>query len=230
MTAFVAGATGFVGREVVRQPGARGAQVVAHVRPDSTKLADWTARFTAMGAEVSSAAWTVDALADALRATQADGGFILIGTTKGRARGEGVTGDPYAAIDLRLTAMLVEAAQQAGTRPRLVLLSSVGADATARSAYLAARGQADEVVMGSGLPWLIARPSMISGPGRDDARTGERVASAVADGLLKTVGLFGAGRLRDKYRSNTPDVLGAALIRLGEVADVNRIVDGAELH
>ena len=41
MTAFVLGATGFVGREVVRQLGVRATPCVAHVRPDSQRTAEW---------------------------------------------------------------------------------------------------------------------------------------------------------------------------------------------
>ena len=50
MTAFVLGATGFVGREVVRQLCVRGAKAIAHVRPDSKKLDDWRKTFGEMGA------------------------------------------------------------------------------------------------------------------------------------------------------------------------------------
>jgi uncharacterized protein YbjT (DUF2867 family) len=50
MTAFVLGATGFVGREVVRQLSARGAATVAHVRPDSRSLAEWRDKLDALGA------------------------------------------------------------------------------------------------------------------------------------------------------------------------------------
>ena len=39
--AFVAGATGFTGREVVRLLVERGVPAVAHVRPDSPRLEEW---------------------------------------------------------------------------------------------------------------------------------------------------------------------------------------------
>ena len=41
MTAYVLGATGFVGREVVRQLAVRATPVVAHIRPDSKSLDEW---------------------------------------------------------------------------------------------------------------------------------------------------------------------------------------------
>ena len=44
---------------------------------------------------------------------------------------------------------------------------------------------------GSGLPWVIARPSIITGE-REDGRLGERSAAVVGDGLLAVVGVLGA--------------------------------------
>ena len=63
MTAFVLGATGFVGREVVRQLCVRGTKTYAHVRPDSKQVADWRARFGELGAEVDTTAWDAAAIA-----------------------------------------------------------------------------------------------------------------------------------------------------------------------
>jgi uncharacterized protein YbjT (DUF2867 family) len=66
-TAFVAGATGFTGREVVRVLRERKVDTVAHVRPDSAKLEAWRARFEAQGARVDTTAWETDAMGDAFR-------------------------------------------------------------------------------------------------------------------------------------------------------------------
>jgi uncharacterized protein YbjT (DUF2867 family) len=229
MTAFVLGATGFVGRDVVRQLCARGAKTVAHVRPDSRSLDDWRNRLDALGAAVDTTPWEVAALAARFRVVEPAQIYILIGTTRSRAKADGVAGDIYEAIDLGLTRIAVDAALASERRPRIVYLSSVGADPAARSAYLAARGRAEQVVTGSGLPWVIARPSFITGE-RDDGRIGERGAAAIGDGLLAVAGAFGGRKLRDKYRSTTPDVLAAALIRLGEAGEHDRIVDGADLR
>jgi uncharacterized protein YbjT (DUF2867 family) len=110
-----------------------------------------------------------------------------------------------------------------------VYLSSVGADKSARSAYLRARGKAEDVVTGSGLPWVIARPSIITGE-RDESRLGERAAGIVGDGLLAVAGVFGGGKLRDRYRTTSPDILASALIRIGEAPVRDRIFDGADLR
>ncbi|HEU4728964.1 MAG TPA: NAD(P)H-binding protein [Kofleriaceae bacterium] len=229
MTAFVFGATGFVGREVVRQLCVRGAGTVAHVRPDSKALAEWRARFEQLGAAVDTTPWDAAALAERLRVVDPAQVYILIGTTRSRARAERIDGNIYEAIDLGLTRIAVEASRRSERRPRLVYLSSVGADPGARSAYLAARGRAEDVVTSSGLPWVIARPSIITGE-RDDGRLGERGAAVIGDGLLAVAGVLGGRRLRARYRSTTPDILASALIRLGEATEHDRIVDGDDLR
>jgi uncharacterized protein YbjT (DUF2867 family) len=229
MTAFVLGATGFVGREVVRQLCVRGTKTYAHVRPDSKQLADWRARFGELGAEVDTTAWDAAAMAARWRELKPDQVYVLIGTTRSKAKSDSVQGNIYEAVDLGLTKIAVEAARASEVKPRIVYLSSVGADAGARSAYLKARGEAEDVVRGSGLPWVIARPSIITGE-REDGRIGERSAAVVGDGLLAFVGVLGARKLRARYRSTTPDVLASALIRIGEAPEHDAISDGAALR
>ena len=229
MTAFVLGATGFVGREVVRQLCVRGARAIAHVRPDSAQLEEWRGRLAALGAEVDTTPWDGARLGARLAEVRPAQLYILIGTTRRRAKADRVEGDIYEAIDLGLTRIAVEAALASTAAPRLIYLSSIGADAAARSPYLRARGKAEAAVTGAGLPWVIARPSFITGE-RDESRAGERAASVLGDGVLAVAGLFGARRTRDRYRSTTPDVLASALIRLGEAPEHDRIADGAELR
>ena len=229
MTAFVLGATGFVGREVVRQLGVRATPTIAHVRPDSKQLAEWRQRFADQGATIDTSPWEPAALAQALDRAKAQQLYILIGTTRGRAKAEAVEGDIYERIDYGLTKVAVDAATASAAKPRLVYLSGIGADASARGAYMRARGKAEDAVRGAGLPWVIARPAIITGD-RDDSRAGERTAAIVGDGLLAIAGAFGAKRLRARYKSTTPDVLASALIRLAEAPEHDRAVDGAELR
>jgi nucleoside-diphosphate-sugar epimerase len=228
--AWIAGATGFVGRAVVPRMVATGARTIAHVRPDSSRLDEWRARFAEQRAEVDATAWDAAALAARMKAEAVTVVLCLIGTTRKKAREDEVDGDIYQTVDLGLTRTLVEAAVAGGTRPRFVYLSSVGASETARSAYLKARGQAERVVTDSGLPYRIARPSFISGPGRDDSRPAERAASAVSDGLLAVAGVLGAKKTRDRYRSTTPEVLANALVGLAGEAGPDRIVEGNDLR
>ncbi len=227
MTAFVLGATGFVGREVVRQLCVRGGKPIAHVRPDSKKVADWRETFRDLGAETDTTAWDARALASTLREKRVTELYILIGTTKSKAKSDQVAGNIYQAVDLGLTQIAVD--DDKGTKIRLVYLSSVGADPDARSAYLEARGQAEAVVRGAGLPWVIARPSLIVGD-RDELRIGEKIGAGIGDGMLAVAGVFGAKGARAKYRSTSADVLASALIRIGEAPEHDRVVDGDALR
>ncbi|HEY5938183.1 MAG TPA: NAD(P)H-binding protein [Kofleriaceae bacterium] len=229
MTAFVLGATGFVGREVVRQLCVRGTKTIAHVRPDSRSFDDWREKLMALGAEIDNTAWDSVLLGQTFRVAAPDQVYILIGTTKTRAKADGVGGDIYETIDVGLTKIAVAAARASEQQPRIIYLSSVGADPKARSPYLSARARAEEAVTSSGLPWVIARPSFITGD-REESRIGERAAAVFGDGLLAVAGVVGGKKLRSKYRSTTPDILASALIRLGEAAEHDRIVDGADLR
>ncbi|MBA3454845.1 MAG: NAD(P)H-binding protein [Deltaproteobacteria bacterium] len=229
MSALVLGATGFVGREVVRQLCVRGTKTVAHVRPDSSKLETWRTTFGSLGASVDTTPWEAPALAARIRELDPAQIYILIGTTRSRAKADAVAGDIYEKVDLGLTELTVAAAKAAERKPRLVYLSSVGAGRGARSAYLSARGKAEDVIRASGLPWVIARPSIITGE-REEGRLGEKSAAVVGDGLLAVAGMFGGRKLRDRYRSTSPDVLASALIRLGEAPQHDRVLDGSDLR
>ena len=229
-SALVLGATGFVGRELVRQLAVRATAVIAHVRPDSRSLPEWQSRFEALGATVDTTPWELAALTAALTRLAPAVIYIVIGTTRSRAKTDAVAGDIYEAVDFGLTKLAVDAAVASGVtpRPRVVYLSSVGADASSRSAYVRARGKAEDVVRGSGLPWVIARPAIITGE-RDEARLGERGLAIVGDGLLAVAGLV-SRNLRNRYRSTTPDVLVAALIRLAEAPGHDLVADGDALR
>lgn len=245
---FVAGATGFVGRQLVAQLAARGRRTVAHVRPDSAQLPQWQKRFAELGAETDVTPWQREAMAGRFGELRPEAIYICIGTTQKRAKADAVGGNPYERVDYGLTKLIVEAAQDAAKaaggdgggggaayRPRIVYLSSIGASASARSQYLAWRGKAEDVVRGSGLPWMIAQPSIITETGgpeatRDDRRPAERAAAVVGDAALGLFGLFGAKQLRARYRSTTPDVLAAALIRLADAPEAERVIRGDDLR
>lgn len=237
--AFVAGATGYTGREVVRILTERGVRTVAHVRPDSARLADWQTRFGALGAEVDATPWTPDAMAERLGALQPTHVFALLGTTskrgkQARASASEVTPNPhdtYDTVDYGLTRLLVQASVAAGCAPRFVYLSSTGVSENARGAYLQARWKAEHHLRASGLPYTIARPSFITGTDRDEARPGERAMAMVTDGLVAVAGALGARGLRARYRSTTNATLAAALVRLAlDPAAENTIVESESLR
>lgn len=217
VVAWIAGATGYTGRAVVACLRAQGAEVHAHVRPDSPQLDHWRTQFTALGAVVETTPWRPDDLREALHRSSANQVYALLGTTKARARAAeraGAAPADYAQVDVGLTCMLLAAAVAAGKRPRFVYLSAAGVRGDTGNAYMRARGQVEAAITASGLPFTVARPSFITGSDRDESRPLERVGAAVADVMLRTLGVLGARRLRDRYSSTDSTTLAAALVRL----------------
>lgn len=225
--AFVAGATGYTGREVVRALVESGVQTYAHVRPDSSSLASWGERFGALGAEVDTTAWDEGAMSGRLLELAPTLLFALLGTTRHRMQAEQAS---YDTVDYGLTALLIRAASILSPKPKFVYLSSLGVGPRARGAYLLARLRAEEALRSSGLPYLIARPSFITGEDRDEARPGERVAAQVADGLLQVVGKLGGRKVQDRYRSTDARGLAHALVGLAlDEARVNEVLSSDQL-
>jgi uncharacterized protein YbjT (DUF2867 family) len=215
--AWIAGATGYTGREVVRHVCLAGGRAHAHIRPDSPSLDRHRARFEGLGATVEVTPWEPEALRERLSELRPTTVYALLGTTQARARAAAKAGAApadYSAVDRDLTLMLMRACVDAGLRPRMVYLSALGASAGASSAYMRARGEVEEALRASGLPFTIVRPSFISGPDRDERRIGERLGAILTDCLLGAVGALGGERTRERYRSIDADTLGRGLVRL----------------
>ncbi|WP_242339692.1 SDR family oxidoreductase [Anaeromyxobacter sp. SG66] len=232
-TAFVAGATGYTGREVVRALRAAGVRTVAHVRPDSASAGAWRARFAALGAEVDSTPWAGPAMAATLARVRPTLVFALLGTTRRRARAaarHGVT-ESYASVDYGLTRLLLDAAVASGARPRFVYLSSARVHEGTRSAYLSARARLERDLRASGLPFVVARPAFVTGPDRDEPRPLERAAARVSDAALSVASRLGARRLAARWRSTSGAALASALVRLAlDPGAEGRVVEGDGLR
>lgn len=223
-TAFVAGATGYTGREVVRALVARQVRTVAHVRADSPRLGELRREFESEGAEVDVTQWDEKELASTFSRLRVDVVFALLGTTRARARAAEREGKDasYEAVDYGLTVLLLRALEKASSdrRPKFVYLSALGADRP-RNAYYEARYKAEREIMSCGLPYVVARPSFITGPDRAESRAGERVAVAAIDGALGILSHLGGTRLRDRFASMTARELAQSLVTLG--------LDGSEV-
>lgn len=212
--AFVAGATGYTGRAVVAALRARGVETAAHVRPDSSSLAQWQTRFEAEGASVDTTAWDRAAMTSTLRERAPTVVFALLGTTRRRAADEGMDAVAgYEAVDYGLTKCLLDACAEAVPQARFVYLSSLGVKEGTRNPYLAARARVEAALRSGSQPYTIARPSFITGPDRDESRPGERMGAAVGDAMLTAVGWFGGARVRDRYRSMDAATLAQGLVR-----------------
>ena len=234
-TAIVFGATGLTGRHVVEHLAKRGERVIAHVRPDSPRLPEWTARFSAMGAEVSSASWTKEGIDALLLSERPARVFGLLGTTQARVRsaaraGRDASKETYDAVDVALTELAISACRALEPRPRFVYLSSIGASDSAAGSYLQARARVERTLRESGVPFTIARPSFIVGD-RDEPRALEKVSAPLVDGLLGALGALGARGLRDRYRSITGQDLARALVTLAaDPAWRDRVAEPVDLQ
>lgn len=228
--AFVAGATGYTGREVVAALARRGVRTVAHVRPGSASAATWRERFATLGATVDETPWEERAMHDTLGRIKPTHVFALLGTTSSRAAREGLQ-DAYERVDYGLSSLLLRAAVAAGTSPRFVFLSALGVREGTRNPYLAARVKLERELRQSGLPALIVRPAFVTGSDRDEFRAMERVAGIATDALLALAGLLGARALRARWSSLTGAELGEGMVTLALAAGVpDRAADPADIR
>ncbi len=236
---FVFGATGYVGSAVVRllAEDADMEAVVAHIRPESTSLELARIRFESLKIGGDGAAVSVDttpleasAFAATLKRLAPTHLFLCHGTTAKRASAEGID-DPYETIDLGLTALLCEAAAQQDIPPRVIYLSSVGASAKARGAYLRARGKAEDLVRSSGLPFTICQAPLLNGPDRPGYRRGETWARRLLDPTLRLLGGIGLSKTRDRYLSMDANEAAEGLVRTGfHYMTIGRTVKSDELR
>lgn len=134
--------------------------------------------------------------------------LCALGTTIKRAGSEAA----FRAVDLDAVVAFARWARASGAEV-FGLVSSVGADAAARSFYMRVKGEAEEAVAALGFRSFAAlRPGMLLGD-RTESRPGEAVGQA----LLPLVGplLFGSAR---RFRAIDAGQVGAALASLAHGA------------
>lgn len=162
----VAGATGLVGREVIR---------LLHDRPEVACTA--LVRREGVLASISDRVRELRFDFDHPASYERIGGEIpcdvllcALGTTLRQA------GSPegFRAVDLGFPTALIRACVRLDPRPVFGLVSSVGAG-TPRGLYLQTKADVEQVLRESGLPSVILRPGLLLGE-RVDVRAGERLA------------------------------------------------------
>jgi uncharacterized protein YbjT (DUF2867 family) len=104
------------------------------------------------------------------------------------------SGDTYEVSDVGTTRQLVEASQRAGGVDHFVLLSSVGAGRPL-GAYLRAKAEAERIVVESGLPWTILRPSAFVGEGHAPPRLVVALADRWAPARYRPIRMEALARL-----------------------------------
>lgn len=171
---LLTGASGFLGREVLRRLLAAGNEVVALSR--SPRRAEVAPGVIQLAADVASPEWHS-------WSERCAAAIHLAGVIREMPR----RGDSFDRSNRAGAESVVMACRKSGIR-RLVHISALGADRGAATAFLRSKWQAEEAVRRSGLAWTILRPSLIFGPG-------DRFSAAVAGALrrLPVFPVFGSG-------------------------------------
>ncbi len=148
MKVLVTGATGFVGREIVRRLHDLGGEVHALARSRPAMAEDSSVTFHAASVIEPASLREV--------CTGMDAVIHLVGVISEVGR------NTFQAVHTEGTRNIVAAAREAGVK-RFVHMSALGTRAGAPSRYHRSKWEAEEIVRGSGMDWTIFRPSIIYG-------------------------------------------------------------------
>ena len=115
----------------------------------------------------------------------------------------------FRAVDFDMVVDIARAARAGGTR-RMIVISSVGADAGSKNFYLRVKGEMEQALEGLGFDRLdIVRPGLLRGSRGAERRLGERLGILVSP----VVNLFLRGRL-DRFRAVDAARVAAAVAAL----------------
>ena len=183
---MLTGATGFVGRSMVRALLARGLRPVCVVRSADKLLAQHQdvapERLVPVVGSLSDPA----ALREAAEQSQA--AIHLVGIIISRR----LRGRTFHRVHVRGTQAVVDAVRTSGIR-RLIHMSALGARPHAESRYHRTKWSAEECVRDSGLAWTIFRPSLIHGPQGEFMRL---IRAFVCSLMPPVIPYFGNGQAR----------------------------------
>ncbi len=171
----VTGLTGLVGRALVQAAAQRGVELRGLVRGAGTPTAgiDWRKVEFVDG----------DGLVEALRGTAA---VVHLAAQTGAA-----ADDAFRETNVHGTQRMLDAARAAGVS-RFVFVSTIAVEFGNLDSYPYARSKldAEALVRGSGLDWMIVRPTLVLGPSAPNL---DKLAALAS---LPVVPLLGSGRAR----------------------------------
>jgi len=191
---FVAGATGFVGRHIVKKLVAHGHSVIA--------LAHRNFDEALKGAAVEKREGSIFDLNSLRSATKGAEAIVnAVGIIKE------VKGKTFDAIHRQGVENLITAAKENGIR-RFIQISALGVGTGIDTAYFRTKEAGEKALMNSGLDWTIFRPAMIFGPG--DAFSTEMLALMKKGPFIPVIGK-GDYKLQMVYIDNVAECVALAL-------------------
>ena len=181
-TALVVGATGLVGKELVK---------ILLEAPEYDKVVTWVRRPTGLSStKLDEQIIDFDNIENYVLDFKVDHVFCCLGTTIKKAK----TKTAFKKVDLDYPLALGRWAKKKEV-PQFLVISSIGANSNSKIFYSSVKGQLEEGLKGTGLNALkIIRPSLLIGQ-RDEFRLGERSAEV----LFKIFPFVFSGQL-SKYK------------------------------
>ena len=152
MTVLVTGATGFLGQRVVERLLEAGHDVRAMVRRPGSESVFATPPTEVCYGDVTDPNALTEACRDISEVIH------LVAVIRGGRK-------QFDAINRQGAANVAAAAKAAGSVRRFIHVSALGAANAPRLHYLHSKWQGEQEVVGSGLPHVIIRPSLLFGPG-----------------------------------------------------------------
>ncbi|MEQ8814440.1 MAG: complex I NDUFA9 subunit family protein [Thalassobaculum sp.] len=199
--ATVFGASGFIGRNVVRELAARGVRVNAVCR--DAEHAKFLKPMGVVGQVTPMRADVTDPAAVARAVAGADMVVNLVGILHQSGR------NTFDAVQATAPGSIAKAAAAAGARA-MVHVSAIGADAGSRSAYAHSKAAGEAAVRAAFPAATILRPSIVYGP--DDSFFNRFAAMAQVMPVLPLIG-GGTTRFQPVYVDDVADAAMAALDR-----------------
>jgi uncharacterized protein YbjT (DUF2867 family) len=149
MKVFITGASGFVGRYIVRELLAQGHSVVALLRQGKSLP----------GVEVLTGDITSPEAIDPRKLEGCQAAIHLVGIIREFPR-RNVT---FSRLHVEGTRNILKVCESVGIK-RYVHMSALGARVDSRAGYQRSKAEAEKLVRGSSLDWTIIRPGVILGP------------------------------------------------------------------
>ena len=170
MDVLVVGGSGFIGTHLCRELVERGHEVTALSR----RPGDTPAGVETTAGDVTAS----DSIEPAFEGRDAVVNLVALSPLFKPDGGD----EMHDRVHRQGTGHCVRAAEKHGVE-RFVQLSALGADPSGTTAYVRAKGRAEEIVRESGLDWTILRPSVVFGEGGEFVSFTKRLKGLFAPGV-----------------------------------------------